>query len=57
MSILRQALNAFDKYASHLSASDALKFKKSLTLPDAAEMSLQYNDAERQEQIQEVLEN
>ena len=57
MSILTQALNAFDKYAPHLSASDALKFKKSLTLPNAAEMFLKYNDAERQEQIQEVLEN
>ena len=57
MSVLTQALNAFDTYASHLSVANALKFKKSLSLPNAAEMFLQYNDAERQEQIQEVLEN
>ena len=57
MSVLTRALNAFDTYASDLSVANALKFKKSLSLPNAAEMFLQYNDAERQEQIQEVLEN
>ena len=57
MSILTRALNAFDTYASNLSVANALKFKRSLSLPNAAEMFLQFNDAERQEHIQEVLES
>lgn len=56
-SVLTMALNAFDEYACHLSVANALKFKRSLALPNCAEMFLQFNDAERQEQIQDVLEN
>ena len=51
------ALNAFDVYACQLSLSNALQFKRLLALPNCAEMFLQFNDAERQEQIQDVLEN
>lgn len=56
-SILTKALNVFDAYSHHLSVSNALKFKKSLALPNCVELFLQYNDAERQELIQDVLEN
>ena len=45
------------QYACHLSVANALKFKRSLALPNCAEMFLQFYDAERQEQIQDVLEN
>ena len=57
MSILTRALNAFDIYASNLSIDNALKFKRSLSLSNAAEMFLQFNDAEKQGHIQEVLES
>lgn len=56
-SILTRALNAFDFYSESLTTAQALKFKRSLRLPDAAEMFLQFNDEERQEQIQDILEN
>ena len=56
-SLLTRALNAFDVYACQLSVSNALKFKRSLALPNCAELFLQFYDAERQEQIQDVLEN
>ena len=56
VSTLTQALNLFDTYASLLSVRDSLKFKKSLKVPDAAEMFLQYNDEERMEHIREILE-
>jgi hypothetical protein len=55
--MLTKALNAFDTYACHLSVSHALKFKRSLAMPNNAEMFLQYNDAERQEHIQNILDD
>lgn len=54
VSNLTQALNVFDACAPSLSVRDALKFRRSLKLPDTAEMFLHYSDAERQEQIHEV---
>lgn len=57
MSMLTRALNAFDKYASGLPISHALKFKKSLSLENNAELFLQYNDEVRQETINDFLEN
>ena len=56
-SVLTQALILFDSYAVNLSVPHALKFKRSLTLPYSAEMFLQYSDAERQEHIQDMLDN
>ena len=55
--MLTKALNVFDTYACQLSVSNALKFKRSLAMPNCAEMFLQYNDAERQEHIQYVLDD
>lgn len=56
-SVLTRALIVFDSYAMNLSVTQALKFKRSLTVPYSAEMFLQYSDAERQEHIQDVLDN
>ena len=56
-SVLTRALIVFDSYAMNLSVPQALKFKRSLTVPYSAEMFLQYSDAERQEHIQDVLDN
>ena len=55
--MLTRALILFDSYAMNLSVPHALKFKRSLAAPYSAEMFLQFCDAERQEHIQDVLDN
>lgn len=54
-SMLTRALNAYDTFAFNFTVAESLKFKRSLALPNCAEMFLQYSDEEKMMYIREVL--